>query len=377
MLRLGAIGVAVFLAGMVVFACVPADAGFGPAIRLRLPAGFRATTLILADLNADGHADISVAGDPQNLAVFLNDGKGGFRSAKTATAGAHPVALAAAEMNGDGKIDLVAANHEMDYVTLLLGNGKGDFTARTLPVHSKPHPHAIAVGDVDGDGRPDIVVDSWREDRLMVLLGRQQWQAPGVSAPIGRKPYWNVAVADIDGDGAVDLIAPNAGLGTVSILTGNARAQFTHVPGSPFAAGPGPFSIAIGDLNGDRRPDVAVANYSGQASQTANDGLTWIRNDGARKFTPMPTRVATGRYSARLATGDTNKDGYADVAFTNTATNTVTIVQGSRNGPHQATNVTTMNEPHAVALGDVNGDQRADLAIASEGSAEVHVFLAR
>lgn len=368
---------AVVLLTVTVFACAPANADFGPATRLRLPAGFSAITLLIADLNGDGHADIAVAGDPQNLVVFLNDGKGGFHSAKTATAGAHPSALAAADMNGDGKIDLVAANHEVDYVTLLHGDGKGEFTARTLPVHSKPHPHAIAAGDVDGDRRPDIVVDSWMEDRLMVLLGRQQWQAPGTAVAIGRKPYWNLAAADVDGDGSLDLIAPNAGRGTVSILTGNGRAQFTHVPGSPFAAGPGPFSIAVGDLNGDRRPDVAVANYSGSASQTANDGLTWIRNDGARRFTPMPARVANGRYSARLATGDANKDGFADVAFTNTASNTVTVVQGSRNGPSQATTVTTMNEPHAVAMGDVNGDQRADLVVASESSAEVHVFLAR
>ena len=362
---------------VVVFACAPADAGFGPATRLRLPAGFSAITLILADLNADGHADIAVAGDPQNLTVFLNDGKGGFRAAKSTTAGAHPSALAASDMNGDGKIDLVVANHEMAYVTLLLGNGKGDFTARTLPVHSKPHPHAIGVGDFDGDQRPDILVDSWMEDRFMILLGRQQWQAPGVAAPVGRKPYWNVAVADVDGDGALDIVAPNAGLGTVSILAGNGRAQFAHVPGSPFAAGPGPFSVAVGDLNGDRRPDVAVANYSGHASYTANDGLTWIRNDGARKFTAMPTRVAPGRYSARLATGDTNRDGFADVAFTNTASNAVTIVQGSRTGPGPATNVTTMNAPHAVVLGDLNGDSRADLVVAGETSNEVHVFLAR
>lgn len=359
------------------FACTPADAGFGPPLRLRLPAGFSAITLILADLNADGHADIAVAGDPQNLAVFLNDGKGGFRAAKSTTAGAHPSALAAGDMNGDGRIDLVVANHEMDYVTLLLGDGKGDFTARTLPVHSKPHPHAIAVGDVDGDGKSDIIVDSWMEDRFMVLLGRQQWQGPGMAVPIGRKPYWNVAAADVDGDGALDLVAPNVGRGTVCILTGNGRGQFTHVPGSPFAAGPGPFTVAVGDLNGDRRPDVAVANYSGHASQTANDGLTWIRNDGARKFTPMPARVANGRYSARLATGDTNRDGFADVAFTNTSSNTVTIVQGSRTGPRQTTNVTTMNEPHAVVLGDLNGDGRADLVVAGETSAEVHVFLAK
>ena len=360
-----------------VLSCAPAHADFGPATRLRLPAGFSATTVIVADLTGDAHADIVVAGEPQNLAVFLNDGKGGFSGAKTATAGAHPAALAAADMNGDGKVDLVVANHEMDYVTLLAGNGKGDFTASTLPVHSKPHPHAIEVGDFDGDGRPDILVDSWMEDRFMILLGRQNWQSPGVAAVVGRKPYWNVAVADVDGDGALDIVAPNAGRGTVSILAGNGRAQFAHVPGSPFAAGPGPFTVAIGDLNGDRRLDVGIANYSGQASQTANDGLTWIRNDGARKFTAMPTRVATGRYSARLAIGDINNDGHGDVAFTNTASNFVTIVQGSRNGPVQPTNVTTMNDPHAVALGDLNGDKRADLVIASETANEVHVHFAR
>ena len=89
-------------------------------------------------------------------------------------------------------------------------------------------------------------------------------------------------------------------------------------------------------MNGDGRPDVLVANYSGHASATADDGLTWIRNDGGRRFTPFPDRFAKGDYSARLAAGDVNGDGTADVAFSNTNGRTVTVVFGSREGRAEA-----------------------------------------
>jgi hypothetical protein len=360
----------------VFLACAPAGAVFDPAVHLRLPPGFHPAALVLADVNADGHLDVAIAGESQKLAVFLNDGRRRFSEAQLGTAGPHPAALAAGDLNGDGKCDLIVANHETDYLTLLLGNGKGGFTAQTLHVHSIPHPHMVAVLDADRDRRPDIVVDSWGEDRLMLLLGRENWKAPGLPVAVGRKPYWNVVAADLDGDGAADLVVPNEGRGTVSILMGDGHAYFVHAPGSPFAAGL-PFSVAVGDLNGDHRPDVAIANYSGHASNTTNDGLTWIRNDGHRRFTPMPSRVASGRYSARLATGDINKDGFDDVVFTNTAAGNVTVVYDSASGPRRTATFTTMPAPHSVALGDLNGDGRADLVVAADETDEVYVYFAK
>lgn len=362
---------------LVFIACTPIGASFSHAVHVPLPPAFRATAVAIADMNADGTNDIVLTGESQQLLILLGDGKGNFRQGARAAAGVQPSAFAIADLDGDGLRDVVIANHDTDHLTLLFGTKQGAFTKREIRVHSVPHPHTIAVADTDNDKRPDLIFDSWGENRLMIVRGAGSWSAPAVPVEVGRKPYWNCVSADLNADGKPDLIAPNAGLGTVSILLGQGNNQFRHAPGSPMAAGPGPFTIATGDFDGDGDLDIAVANYSGQLTDTANDGLTWIRNDGAGRFTPFPQRVVAGTYSARLATGNINRDRYADVAFANSASHTVTIVYGSASGPKTSENVETMNGPHAVALGDLNGDGRADLVVTSEDVGEVWVHFAR
>ena len=275
--------------------------------------------------------------------------------------GAHPTAPIAAGANPSSIVAagglIAVANHETDYVTLIQGS-----TPRTLHLHSNPHPHAVAIGDFDHDGKPDLAVDSWGENRIMLLFGRNGWRGPGTPIDVGVRAYWTITAADMDGDGNVDLVTPNWGGRTVSILLGDGRGHFAHAPGSPLPGGPSPFSAAIADVNGDGRPDVVIANYSGHATDTANDGLTWIRNDGGRRFTPFVQRVVKGDYSARLATGDVNGDGFADTVFSNSNGSTVTVVYGSRSGPHAVATVPVMRHPHAVAIAGRN------IIVASEES---------
>lgn len=357
--------------------CARAAPLFAPPLGIPLPKGFNPVAVAAADFNGDGLADIAVAGGRNELLLLLGDGHGGFKAGVPVPAGANPSSMAVADMNGDGRLDVVIANHESDYVTLLLGDGTGHFTSRPLPLHSKPHPHAVAVGDFDRDGKPDIAVDSWGENRITLVFGKDDWRGPGTSVELGTNPYYTIAAADLDGDGNLDLVTPNWGKGTVSILFGDGKGHFAHAPGSPFAGGPSPFSAVVADVNGDHRPDILVAHYSGHASDTANDGLTWIRNDGGRRFTPFPERIARGDYSARLAAGDLNGDGFADCAFSNSNGATVTIVYGSKDGPRGSETVATMPSPHAVALADLDGDGRADLIVTGEKSDAVLVFLAR
>jgi hypothetical protein len=357
--------------------CANAASPFGPPVRIPLPPGFHPVAMAAADFNGDGIADIVVVGGRNELLLLTGDRRGGFRAGPPVPAGSNPSSMAVADMNGDGHLDVVVANHEADYVTLLLGDGAGHFTPRSLHLHSHPHPHAVAVGDFDRDGHLDIAVDSWGENRIMLLFGRDDWRGPGTPVELGTNPYYTIAAADLDGDGNIDLVTPNWGHGTVSILFGDGHGHFAHGPGSPFAAGPSPFSAVIADVNGDHRPDIVVANYSGHANMTANDGLTWIRNDGGRRFTPFPERVARGDYSARVAAGDVNGDGFVDCAFSNTNGATVTVVYGSSSGPRGTDSVATMPSPHALALADLDGDGRADLIVTSEKSDEILVFLTR
>ncbi len=336
--------------------------------RIALPDGLHPTALATADFNGDGNPDVVVAGDSGQAIVLLGDGHGGLRPQPPVAGGANPDGMAATP-------GLVAiANHETDYVTLLRGDGNGGLSPRTLHVHSSPHPHAVALGDFDGDGVLDIAFDSWMEDRIMLLFGRDDWRGPGTPVEVGARPYWTISAADLDADGSLDLVTPNWGHGTVSILLGDGKGHFAHAPGSPFAAGPAPFSAALGDLDGDGRPDVAVANYSGHASDTANDGLTWIRNDGDRRFTPIARPVAKGDYSARVATGDVDGDGIADAVFTNANGATVTVVYGARAGLGASASFTVPPHPHNVAVADLDHDGHGDILLTTEERDELVVL---
>jgi hypothetical protein len=366
-------------AGLTTLLSVATGAGalppFARPLHVALPKDFGAVAVAAADFDGDGRVDLAVTGRT-GVCVLLGDGRGGFRPCAPVAAGANPTSMAVADVNGDGRPDIVVANHETDYVTPLVNAGAGRFTSRPLRLRSYPHPHAIAVGDFDRDGKPDIAVDSWGEDRVTLLFGRDDWRGPGTPVDLGTRPYHTLTAADVDGDGNVDLVAPNWGKGTVSILLGDGHGRFAHAPGSPFAAGPTPFGAAVADLNGDGRPDVVVANYAGRANATADDGLTWIRNDGNRRFTPFPMRLVRGDYSSTVATGDVNGDGIADVAFPNTNGTSVSLLFGSPDGPRGAETVATMPAPYAICLADLNGDGRADLVVTSQKRDEILVFLA-
>ena len=336
--------------------------------RIPIPAGFQITALATADFNGDGRADFAVAGQgTSQLIVFLADGRGGFTASKPMPAGSNPSSITATK-------DMIAiANHETDYVTLLTNDGKGRLTAHTLHLHSKPHPHAVAIGDFDRDGKPDLAVDSWQENRIMLLFGRDSWRGPGTPVDVGARPYWTISAADLDGDGNSDLVTPNFTNKSLSILFGDGHGDFVHAPGSPFNAGPTPFSAAIGDVNHDGRPDILVAHYSGHSSDTSNDGLTWIRNDGRRRFTPFPQRIVKGDYVGRIVAGDVDGDGYDDAVFSNTNGSTIVIAYGSIAGPKRIETIPVMPHPHGLAIVD-----RAIVVAAEEADEMVVVrFIAK
>jgi hypothetical protein len=315
-----------------------------------LPAGFAPQTLVAADFDGDGNVDIALCGNSKQLLVLAGDKLGGFHPiSQNAGCGENPTHLIAVDLDGDGRVDLAVANHDTDYLTVFRNEGGGRFTSRQLHVHSKPHPHTVAAADVNGDGHLDLITDSWSENRLTLLLGDGHggWQTPGTPIEVGRKPYINVVAADLDGDGNIDLIVPNSGFDTVTILFGDGHGHFEP---STIVAGPYPFTVAVGDVNGDGRPDIVIANYSGHITDIARDGLTWIRNDGRRHFTAFPERVVVGRGSWRIVCGDLNGDRFADVAFTNGADDSVTIAYGSAEGPKPGPKIAVMHEPHNLAM---------------------------
>ena len=222
----------------------------------------------VADLNDDGKLDVVMAfprrpGDVAGAYAALGKGDGGFQEDKAVyTAPSTYTGLVLADLNKDGRLDIVTAGGGL--VSVLLGNGDGTFpfTGSDFPVASGTLIRSLAVGDLNGDGALDVVAPDSGGMTLNVLLGKGDGTLLAAAQfPCGQVPA-DVKIADLNLDGRPDIVATNdsgpANPGTVAVLAG--KGDGTFVPYVAFGTGMGPHSVSIADLNNDTLPDLVVAN---------------------------------------------------------------------------------------------------------------------
>jgi filamentous hemagglutinin family protein len=190
---------------------------------------------------------------------MLGNGNGTFQTQQTFATGSFPNSVATADVNGDGKPDLIVANgFSNNNVSVLLGNGNGTFqTRQTFATGSSPF--SVSIADVNGDGKPDLIVANDLAGSVSVLLGNGNgaFQAQQTFLATGSKAY-SLAVSDVNGDGKADVVVANYLNNSASVLLGNGNGTFqTQVS---FAAGSSPQFITVVDLNSDGKPDLIVAN---------------------------------------------------------------------------------------------------------------------
>ncbi len=367
-------------------ALTAADSGFAVASTRRIPVGKGPRSIVICDVNGDGKPDLLVAnGEGSTLTVLLDDGAGRFVEAKGSPfpAGNGPNDLGVGDFNRDGKLDVVIANHDRKFLTVLLGDGRGGFVAAAgspVSVTSRPHVHGVATGDFNGDGNLDLVTESWGEQKVTVIFGdgRGGFTSPGVQFPVGHMPYQRVRAADVNGDGCADIVTTNFAEGTVTVLLGDKRGGFHPASGSPFACGKSPFGVAIGDVNGDGKPDLVIGNWSGQPSQSENDGVNVLLGDGRGGFTPMRGSPFTaGSAPSTLALGDVNGDGVTDVVVANYTGDNVTVFLAGEGTLRRAATLPCGHRPDGVAVGDLNGDGKADIVVANSEDNDITIFLSR
>jgi len=227
------------------------------------------TAIAAADFNADGNLDLAIVnslGYPSFVA--LGYGKGAFNSAgdlSTSVNGSSQ-GVAVGDFNGDGKLDAAVAvgtlfvKSPYSAAAVSLGNGDGTFTqANGSPISVGQSVSAIVAGDFNGDGKLDLAMTDYNGNAVLVLLGNGNGTfQPPITIAVGNQPD-AIAVGDFNNDGKLDLAIANYGDGTVTLLLGKGDGTFAQTSGSPYVAGGTPISIVAADFNADGKLDLAIA----------------------------------------------------------------------------------------------------------------------
>jgi hypothetical protein len=330
------------------------------------PTGPRA--LAAADLDHNGIIDLAVVdGDRATVDILIGGAGGSFTDGATLSVGTggDPRSIVAVDLDGDGALDLITGNTGTNNLTIFLGKGDGTFGTGTH-VTTDATPSGFAVADFNGDGHPDLAVTAFGSNVVDVLTG----DAAGtltLSAiyAVAAEPY-GIATADLDGDGQLDLVVACDSAQEVDVLYGAGGGKFGAA--SKAVADSGfPNGISIVDVDGDGRDDLVIA-----------DGGASIALGTATGFQTPAVQVDTGMCGGAQAAvlGDFNCDGIPDLAVPSGDSSGLCIVPGT--GPAtfgSSTSYMTGEYPEDVVVGDFNGDGRPDVATADYFGVDATVLL--
>jgi hypothetical protein len=320
-------------------------------------------SIAVGDFRHDGKLDLVVASS--QVAVLLGNGDGTFQPAQNYAIPSAPRWVAVADFNGDGNLDIAAA--DALGVSILLGNGDGTFhltNSYTIP----NTPTFVAVGDFNSDHIPDLVLLAFHTVSVMLGNGDGTFQPPISFSP----PYApsSLGVGDFTGKGKLDLaIGEQFGaISQVQIFLGNGNGTFQA--GASYSVGPDPTSIAVADFRSDHKLDLAVASVLGS-------GVSVLLGNGDGTFQQAVVYPVVAAYG--VTAGDLSGDGKIDLAvasFGDGAAPGVYVFDGNGDGTFQtAQYFPAGKEPRFVAFGDFNGDHMTDLAVADFELSEIDILL--
>jgi hypothetical protein len=379
--------------GIIGVALSNGDGTFQPVVGYS-SGGYEASSIAVGDVNGDGHPDLIVANwcaigpscSNGIVTVLLGNGDGTFQSAMGFNSGGStPYSVAVADVNADGKLDVIVAN--TSGVGVLLGNGDGTFQTAVSYSSGDRSPDSVAIADVNGDGKPDLIVGNlyagngnYSRGSVDVLLGigNGTFQA-AVTLDSGGVYAYSVVAADVNGDGRPDLIVTNncadstCATGGVAVILGNRDGTF-QLPVSYGTAGQNAESATVRDVNGDGKPDLVVVNQCSGGS--CKDGaVAVLLGNGDGTFRPAISYDSGGRYGTSVAASDVNGDGKPDLLITSECDNgnacadgVVAVMLGNGDGSFQGaeTFMPGGSWAYSVAIGDINRDGLPDLVVADQ-----------
>ncbi|HEV7765412.1 MAG TPA: Calx-beta domain-containing protein [Thermoanaerobaculia bacterium] len=422
------------------------------------PGGAVVEQVALGDFNGDGHTDFASIAQVGGLGIRLGSAAGTFGaqlSVPTGMPGSNPYRVVGADFNGDGLDDIAVGDIGGVPSWLVPGAASGIFSATTR--FGKPGSLWLAAGDLDGDDRIDLV--SAHSSSVMVLRNGgcpavvasvQPLSGPTTGGTVVTLKGTNFApgattvmFGSVPGTGVncpsttqCTVVSP-AGSGTVSVrvLTPGAAsadtlhddftytappatscATFSAPTSSSIAGANAPIAVAVGEFNGDAYKDLAVVNRtSNNVSVLLGDGSGGFAVSATLSISPLPSSVAItdfdgdgnsdlvvgfangvrifpgagngtfasppalfpgGNSASMVAVGDFNADGASDVAVANRSSNNIGILLGNGDGSFAtATTFATAANPQYVVTADFNGDGKLDLAVTNQSSNNISILL--
>jgi hypothetical protein len=338
------------------------------------------------DLNGDGKPEIvSVNCGDNTLTVYLNNGDGSFQTgAYYDNAGdtyMYAGTATIADVNGDGKNDVLTASYYAGSITVFLGNGDGTITSPTVGYSTGGNPYtAPLVADFNGDGLADIMVpDDWFSLVYLEGYGDGTFRS-GVSyyLPQSFSEYaysYGVASGDFNGDGIPDIVAGQDGnTNAPGVVVYLSNGDGTMQQGVTYGTSASLAYVAVADFNGDGKLDIVASDY-------ANGVVQIFLGNGDGTFTvgqSYATDTLSSPYPQNLITGDFNHDGKVDLAIANGSSHTIGVLLGVGDGTFgQLANYSLSNEPYAIAAADLNGDGYLDLAVTAynDSASNVDILL--
>jgi hypothetical protein len=329
------------------------------ALSTSLTNGTLVRSVTTADVNNDGKPDlISARANPSFVYVWTNAGNGLFVSNGYAAGTSHPNQVIAADVNNDGWVDLITAGTGNALIVLTNDRNGGFLLAGTLPTGANTQPRSVAAADLFGRGVLDLIsanslnatVTVWTNSGGGIFASNTSFSVGSAGFEVPQ----SVTTADVNGDGKPDIICGGNNFSPYLFLwTNNGAGSFASAP-VPFITS-GITCVVAADVNGDGKPDLVLTTSQ----------VTVLTNNGSGAF------VLSGNYPVGLTpdavvAADVNGDTWVDLITCNQGDNTLTVLTNNGNGGFGTnTTLNVGNGPQSLTAADLNSDGRLDLISAN------------
>jgi|GEM_PF-474602 len=373
------------------------DGSFPYATNFSTGTGSTPNSVVAADLDGDGHTDLASI-DPSTGRIYIetNTGDGKISPAlftlkSDLSIPAGSSSMTTADIDGDGKLDMILSNFTNSQIYVLLNtSAPGNISFGAAKSFSTgTNPGSVTVADIDADGKADILTVGKNTNiayilRNISLIGEAQFESPAAELTVGANPS-SIAVRDLNNDGKPEIITVNAGTennpgNTISVL------QNIATPGiisnqsfnlqTTYTVGSKPSRIAVGDIDGDGFADLAVTN-------AADNNVSVLHNISSSNAVSFDAAVnfTTGKTPQFVVLGDINGDSKLDIAVVNTGDNTVSILKNTATQGSISTSAFAAKQDfgtgkgvNSVAIADLNGDGKAELALANATDGTISIL---